>query len=256
VADRQATPGSEGDFVRTLDRGLAVIRAFGAQRPELTLSQAASAAGISRAAARRLLLTLQRLGYVQSEDGRRFALGPAVLDLGYAYLSSLPWWREAQRLVTPLAVRLGHPCAVGVLDRAEVVYVAYASPAPVGGLERSIGTRLPAYATAIGRVLLAGLAAEERLARLAALPPARLTPCTETDTARLLDLIEQVGRTGVCLVDQELRLGLRSLGVPITDRTGSVRGALSVSFGVADPSDPEALRAPLTETASRVGLHV
>jgi hypothetical protein len=93
-----------------------------------------------------------------------------------------------------------------VLDRAEVVYVAYASPAPVGGLERSIGTRLPAYATAIGRVLLAGLAAEERLARLAALPPARLTPCTETDTARLLDLIEQVGRTGVCLVDQELRL--------------------------------------------------
>lgn len=241
--------------MRTLDRGLAVIRAFGASRPTLTLSEAASATGISRAAARRLLLTLQRLGYVGSEDGRRFALQPAVLDLGHAYLASLPWWREAQRMVGPLAARLGHPCAVGVLDGAEVVYVAYAAPALVPGLDRSVGTRLPAFATAIGRVLLAGLPQAEATTRLAA-PLPRFTPCTETDPARLHAILQAVRGEQACLVDQELRLGLRSLGVPIADRAGVVRAALSASFGVTEPPDPRILLGPLSETAARIGLHL
>jgi IclR family pca regulon transcriptional regulator len=256
VPDRQVTGESDSDFVRTLDRGLAVIRAFGAQRPSLTLSEAANAAGISRAAARRLLLTLERLGYVGTEDGRRFALRPAVLDLGFAYLASLPWWQEAQRLVGPLALRIGHPCAVGVLDGAEIRYVAYAQPAPVPGLERSVGTRLPAHATAIGRVLLAGMPEAEAAAILGGRSLPRLTPLTETDPARLLLSLEEVRRAGACLVDQELRLGLRSLGVPIMDRAGVARAAMSASFGVAEPADPWCLRGPLAETAARIGLRL
>lgn len=243
------------DIVRTLDRGLAVIRAFGAERPTLTVAEAASATGISRAAARRLLLTLQRLGYIGTDDGRRFALRPAVLDLGHAYLASLPWWREAQRLVGPLAARLGHPCAVGVLDGAQVVYVAYAAPALVPGMDRSVGTRLPAHATAIGRVLLAGLPLPEASMRLAA-PLARFTPCTETDPARLRVILDEVRRERACLVDQELRLGLRSLGVPIADRAGVVRAALSASFGVTEPADPLLLRGPLHEAAEAIGAHL
>jgi DNA-binding IclR family transcriptional regulator len=129
--------------VQSLDRGLAVIRAFGADRPRLTLSEVAVHAGVSRAAARRLLLTLQAIGYVDSDDGRHFALRPAVLDLGFAYLASQPWWREAQRQIGPLATRLGHPVAVGVLDGVEVVYVAYAAPNPIANLDRSVGTMLP-----------------------------------------------------------------------------------------------------------------
>jgi IclR family pca regulon transcriptional regulator len=256
VPDRQVAAGAEGDFVRTLDRGLAVIRAFGAERPSMSLSEAASAAGISRAAARRLLLTLERLGYVGSEDGRRFALRPSVLDLGFAYLSSLPWWQEAQRLVGPLALRIGHPCAVGVLDGAEVRYVAYAQPEPVPGLERSVGTRLPAHATAIGRVLLAGMPQAEAAAILGSGSLPRLTPCTETDPARLLASLEEVRRAGACLVDQELRLGLRSLGVPILDRAGVPRAGVSASFGVTEPADPWTLRAPLAATAARIGLRL
>jgi IclR family pca regulon transcriptional regulator len=246
--------------VRTLDRGLALIRAFGASRPTLTLSEAALAAGISRAAARRLLLTLQRLGYVRSDDGWRFALRPAVLDLGHASLASLPWWREAQRLVGPLAVAPGHPCTVGVLDGAEVGYVAYAAPAPapapVLGMDRSIGTRLPAYATAIGRVLMAGLPDAEADARLAAAPPAWLRPCTETDPARLRAILAEVRQDRACLLDQEPRLGLRSLGVPVEGRAGLVRAALGVSFGVTEPADPRIMLGPLSDTAARIDLHL
>ncbi|WP_372620632.1 IclR family transcriptional regulator C-terminal domain-containing protein [Falsiroseomonas sp.] len=256
MPDRQVAADAEGDFVRTLDRGLAVLRAFGAKRPSLTLSEAASATGISRAAARRLLLTLERLGYVGSEDGRRFALRPAVLDLGFTYLSSLPWWRKAQRLVGPLALQIGHPCAVGVLEGAWVRYVAYAQPAPVPGLERSVGTRLPAHATAIRRVLLAGLPESEAATILGSASLPRLTPCTETDPVRLLAGLEQVRRVDASLVDQELRLGLRSLGVPIRDRAGVPRAALSASFGVSEPADPWMLRAPMAETAAHIGLRL
>lgn len=243
----------ERDFVQSLDRGLAVIRAFGDATPKMTLSEAALRAGISRAAARRLLLTLQRLGYVGTEDGRRFFLRPAVLELGYAYLAGLPWWREAQRLVGPLAASLGHPCAVGVLDGSDVVYVAYAAPTPLPGLERAVGTRLPAHATALGRVLLAGLAEPEAIRAISHLPLQSFTPFTEVDREKLIVRLDEVRAAGHCLLDQELRLGLRSLAVPVTDRSGLTRAAISVSFGVAQPEDPTSLTAMLRDAATQIG---
>jgi len=255
MPQRQEQPAN-GDYVQSLDRGLAVIRAFGAERPRLTLSEAAAQAGISRAAARRLLLTLQGLGYVASEDGKHFALRPAVLDLGYAYLASLPWWREAQRHIGPLAVRLGHPCAVGVLDGAEVVYVAYAAPNPVAGLDRSVGTRLPAHATAIGRVLLAWLEPGQAAALLGPGPLDGYTPFTRTAVPDLLASLVELRLAGACLVDQELRLGLRSFGVPIIGRDGRMRAALSMSYGLMDKPDEATMRGALAAAAERIGQAV
>jgi len=241
------------DFVQSLERGLAVIRAFGEGHSRLTLTEAANRAGISRAAARRLLLTLQKLGYVGSDDGKHFVLRPAVLDLGYAYLAALPWWREAQRLVAPVAVSIGHACAIGVLDGRDVVYVAYAAPHPVPGMDRSIGTRLPAHATAIGRVLLAGLAEEAAAQTLGPAPLRGFTPFTITDPARLAITLVGTREAGHCLIDQELRLGLRSLAVPVLDRAGQVRAALSASFGLTDPSDPMTLLPALRQAAANIG---
>ncbi len=241
------------DYVQSLDRGLAVIRAFGVDRSRMTLSEVAMHAQVSRAAARRLLLTLQAIGYVDTEDGKHFVLRPAVLDLGFAYLASQPWWREAQRQIARLATRLGHPCAVGVLDGAEVIYVAYAAPNPVAGMDRSVGTRLPAHATAIGRVLLAGLPPEEAAARLTQRRLAGYTPFTETSAERLMMALDDIRRQGFCIIDQELRLGLRSFCVPIRDRAQQVRAGLSMSYGVMDAPEVATMRAELDGAARAIG---
>ena len=216
----------------SLERGLAVIKCFGENRPALTLTEVAAAAGLTRAAARRFLLTLQALGYVESER-RYFRLRPSTLELGYAYLASQPWWRPAQRVAERLGAELGQACAVGVLDRDSVAYVAYAPAVHLPALTRSIGTRLPAYATAIGRVLLAGLPEAEHAEYLKSLKPLALTPFTVTDRAQLKKLVEQAARLGFSAVDQELEIGLRSIGVPIRDRGGRVVAAISIS--VRDP---------------------
>ena len=136
-----------------------VIRCFDEGHPTRTLTETAAAAGLTRAAARRFLLTLQALGYVESV-GRNFRLLPKTLELGYAYLASQPWWRHAQRIAERLGAEQGQACAVGVLDRDAVAYVAYAPAVNLPSLVRTVGTRLPAHATAIGRVLLAGLSEE------------------------------------------------------------------------------------------------
>jgi IclR family pca regulon transcriptional regulator len=259
MSDRQEHPApaqgrlKPGEHVESLARGLAVIRAFGAGAPRQTLSAVAARAGVSRAAARRLLLTLESLGYVACEDGKHFSLRPAVLDLGFAYLASQPWWREAQRHIGPLATRLGHSCAIGVLDRLEVVYVAYAAPNPVAGLDRSVGTRLPAHATAIGRVLLAGLDEGQAAALLGSAPLPAYSPFTSTDPAKLLASLAAIRRDGCCLVDQELRLGLRSFGVPILGRDGRVRAGLSMSYGLLDQPEEAVLLRELRATAEAIG---
>jgi IclR family pca regulon transcriptional regulator len=218
--------------VLSLERGLTVIKCFGDARPKLTLSEVARETGFTRAAARRFLLTLQELGYVES-DGRYFSLRPQTLELGYAYLASLPWWRYAQRVADRLAGELGSACAVGVLDGPSVVYVAYASAARFSVFNRSIGTRLPAYATAIGRVLLAGLSPGEREASLARTKLERITPFTVTSARELGHTLEGVRSSGFSLVNQELEIGLSSAGVPIFDRGGQVVAGMSVSSLVA-----------------------
>jgi IclR family pca regulon transcriptional regulator len=230
------TPGparvSKADFVQSLEKGLAVIRSFDETHPTRTLTEAAQAVGLTRAAARRFLLTLQTLGYVES-IGRNFRLLPKALELGYAYLASQPWWRHAQAVAERLGAQQGQACAVGVLDRDAVAYVAYAPAVNLPSLVRTVGTRLPVHATAIGRVLLAGMP-EPALAdylRHAKLVP--VTPFTCTDAKKLATAVERARREGYAVVNQELEMGLRSIGVPVLDRGGRVAAAMS--FSVRDP---------------------
>jgi IclR family pca regulon transcriptional regulator len=216
------------EYVLSLERGFTVIKCFGDAHPSRTLSEVARATGFTRAAARRFLLTLQELGYVES-NGRYFSLRPQTLELGYAYLASIPWWRYAERVADRLAGELRNACAVGVRDGDAVVYVAYASAARFSVFNRSIGTRLPAYATAIGRVLLAGLTPGERAASLARTKLERITPFTVTSPKTLEQALTVVRDTGFSVVNQELEIGLSSVGVPILDRGGKVVAGMSMS---------------------------
>lgn len=230
VSPSRGTVGREQfAYVKSLERGLTVIKSFGEHSPEQSVSDVAHATGLNRAAARRFLLTLQQLGYVE-QDGRKFRLRPQTLQLGYAYLSSLPWWRSAQRAAERVRDRVRLNCAVGVLDGDDVVYVAYASVARFTLLNRSVGAHLPAFATAIGRVLLAGLSDEELNQRLDRMRLDKLTPVTVTDRTDIARILAETRTNGYSYVDQELEVGLRSLGVPIFNRGGDIVAAMSVSL--------------------------
>ena len=215
------------DYVRSLERGLAVIRAFGPDRPELRLSDVARATGLTRAAARRFLLTLVKLGYVR-QDGQSFSLRPRVLELGYAYLSGLSLPDVAMPHMETLVGEVNESSSVAVLDDLDIVYVARVPTQRIMTITIAVGTRLPAYATSMGRVLLAGLseeALEERLERIEVQP---LTPTTVPDLKTLRGRIAEVSETGWAAVDQELEQGVRSAAVPIRDASRTV-AALNVS---------------------------
>ena len=169
-AHERPSPARRTDFVQSLDRGLAVIRCFSSERPSLTLSEVAERTGLTRAAARRFLLTLQELGYVGS-TGRQFSLRPRVLALGYAYLSSFSVAQIAQPHLEDLAEELHESCSVSVLDGDDIVYVARASANRIMTIALTVGTRLPPYPTSMGRILLASLP-EERTGRAPAPHPA------------------------------------------------------------------------------------
>ncbi|ACU38902.1 helix-turn-helix domain-containing protein [Actinosynnema pretiosum subsp. pretiosum] len=215
------------DFVQSLARGLLVIRAFDADHPELTLSQVARITGLTRAAARRFLHTLVALGYVRS-DGRLFALRPQVLQLGHAYLSSLSLPALAQPHLEKLAAQVRESCSMSVLDGDRVVYVARVPTKRIMSVTISVGTRFPAHATAMGRVLLA---AQDRAwldEYLAKARLERLTSRTVVDARRLRQELDVVRGQGWALVDQELEDGLRSLAVPVRGPRGVV-AAVNVS---------------------------
>jgi IclR family pca regulon transcriptional regulator len=216
------------DFVQSLERGLAVIRAFDGERRALGLSDVARATGLSRAAARRFLLTLVALGYVRQTDGR-FALRPRVLELGYAYLSGLSLLEVAQPHMEALVAAVNESSSISVLDDTEIVYVVRVPTRRIMSITLAVGTRLPAYATSMGRVLLAGLDADALSERLARTTLAPLTPYTVIDRVQLTELLHEVRHDGYAAVDQELEEGLRSLAVPIRDGLGEVVAALNVS---------------------------
>ncbi|HTU28024.1 MAG TPA: IclR family transcriptional regulator C-terminal domain-containing protein [Solirubrobacteraceae bacterium] len=216
------------DHVQSLERGLAVIRAFDAEHRELGLSDVARITGLSRAAARRFLLTLVSLGYVHQVDGR-FSLRPRVLELGYAYLSGLSLPEVAQPHMEALVAAVNESSSVSVLDDLEIVYVARVPTRRIMSITLAVGTRLPAFATSMGRVLLAELAEaelEERLARIEFRP---LTAYTVKDAGSLREILARVRADGYAAVDQELEEGLRSLAVPIRDPSGVAAAALNVS---------------------------
>jgi IclR family pca regulon transcriptional regulator len=242
------------DFVQSLERGLAVIRVFDAAHPELTLSEVAAMTGVTRAAARRFLLTLAELGYVRS-DGRRFSLTPRVLELGYAYLSGLSLPAVAEPHLEALVAEVNESSSVSVLDGDDIVYVARVPTARIMTVTISVGTRFPAYATSMGRVLLAGLPDGELAAYLAKVRLDRLTPRTVSSTAALVAEINRARSQGWALVDQELEEGLRSVAAPIRDRMGRAVAALNISVA-AGRTSVESIRhtlvPPLVATAARI----
>jgi IclR family transcriptional regulator, pca regulon regulatory protein len=216
------------DFVQSLDRGLAVIRAFGPDRERLSLSEVARATGLTRAATRRFLLTLVRLGYVRS-DGREFSLRPRVLELGYAYLSGLGMPEVASPHLEELVARVRESSSISVLDGHHIVYVARVPTKRIMTVAISVGTRFPAYATSMGRVLLAGLSPEELDGYLAEAELKPITARTVTDSARLREILAEVTRQGYAIVDQELEEGLRAIAVPIRGSGRAVTAAINLS---------------------------
>jgi IclR family transcriptional regulator, pca regulon regulatory protein len=241
-------------FVQSLERGLAVIRAFGEDRPELTLSEVAQHTGLTRAAARRFLLTLADLGYVHA-DGRRFSLSPRVLELGYAYLSSLSLPEIAEPHLEQLAAEVRESSSVSVLDGDDIVYVARVPTSRIMRVAINVGTRFPAHATSMGRVQLAALAESELDAYLARADLRALTANTVTDPARLRAELDRIRAQGWALVDQELEEGLRSVAAPIRDRAGRVVAAVNVSAHASRASRETVRRVllpPLLATAGRI----
>ena len=215
------------DFVQSLARGLAVIRAFDAENPRLSSSEVARRAGIPRAAAGRFLRPLETLGYVRG-DGRLYALTPRVLELGFSYLSALSLPEIVQPHLEALSHRVDESVSAAVLDGADIVYIARVATRRIMSVRITIGTRFPAYATSMGRVLLAGMPDAARAALLAASTPAHLTDKTLTG-ADLTAEPDRVRAQGWAMVDGELEPGLRSIAAPVHGRDGEIVGALNVS---------------------------
>ena len=245
---------ASGDFVQSLARGLSVIRAFDAEHPELTLSDVARRAGITRAAARRFLLTLETLGYVAS-DARAFRLTPRVLELGFSYLSSLSLPEIVQPHLEALSREVDESVSAAVLDGTDIVYIARVPTRRIMSVRITIGTRFPAFATSMGRVLLAGLAHPEADAALAASALPHLTDRTVTDPGSLHDELARVREQGWSFVDGELEPGLRSIAAPLHARDGGVVGALNVSTSATRDSVEhvrDAYLPPLLRTAAAI----
>ncbi|MDA8296131.1 MAG: helix-turn-helix domain-containing protein [Actinomycetota bacterium] len=217
-----------GDFVQSLERGLTVIRAFGPGRERLTLTEVAQLTGLTRAAARRFLLTLVELGYVRS-DGREFSLRPRVLELGYAFLSGLSLPEVAQPLVEEFVAEVHESSSISVLDGSDIVYIVRVPTHRIMTVAISVGTRFPAYCTSMGRVLLAAKSDDDLDAYLAEVELAALTERTTTDPGELRAILAKVRAEGFALVEQELEDGLTSLAVPIREANGSVTAAMNVS---------------------------
>ncbi len=253
LADR---PGDT--FVQSFARGLSVIRSFNADRPAQTLSDVATATGLTRAGARRILLTLHTLGYVEAE-GRLFRLTPKILELGFTYLTSLPFWNLAEPVLENLSASVHESASAAVLDGTEIVYVLRVPMQKIMTINLSIGSRLPAYCSSMGRMLLSSLDDAELDARLTASALHRRTPQTRVDIDELKAELTRIRHQGWAIVDQELEAGLISLSAPIRNRQGRVIAAMNIS-GNAQRTNPEqmieAFLAPLLKAAEQVSALV
>ena len=215
-------------FVQSFARGLSIIKCFDAENPAMTLSQIAERVNLSRAAARRFLLTLENLGYV-SLEGRNFQLTAKVLDLGYGYLSSLSLPEIAQPHLETLASRVHESASASVLDGTDIIYVARVPIRRIMSVKINIGTRMPAHATSMGRVLLAGLSSPELKALISNFDLPKYTRNTITSKSVLLQEINKVRIQGWSINDQELEYGLRSIAVPILNKAEKVVASINIS---------------------------
>ncbi len=219
------------DIVHGLVKGLAILACFNADRPMLSLTDAAKLVGITRASARRALHTLCSVGYVRF-DGKHFHLQPKVLELGFQYLSSLKLPELVQPSLDAISESIQESSSAAIFDGSDIVLVARTTKRKFTMYDIGVGSRLPAHCTALGRVLLASDTARLRHL-LDHLELQRFTPYTETDPGRLEGIIEQVRNDGYALVDQELELGLRSIAVPFSDTEGRCICAVNVALATA-----------------------
>ena len=223
---------TDPSFMTSLARGLAVVQAFSDSRKPQTIANISQKTGIPRAAVRRCLHTLRELGYVDAELNN-FSLRPKVLTLGYSYLSSTPLTVSAQPYLNDISRTLNESSSMAVLDDGEVLYVARASTARVMSVALNTGSRLPAYCTSLGRVMLAHLPPDELERYLAKTKLRAMTENTVTNPKRLREILADVRRDGYAINDEELELGLRSIAVPVRGASGQVLAALNVGAQAA-----------------------
>lgn len=230
-----ATPAAQLDqfkgdpnFMTSLARGLLVIQAFSQRRIHLSISQLSKSTGLSRASVRRCLHTLSKLGFAGTDDSRNFQLRPRILSLGHSYLSSMPLASAAKPILEQLSQILHESSSIALLDGVDIVYVARANVTRIMSIDLGIGSRLPAFCTSMGRVLLANLAPEELEKMLARIEFTRYTEKTITSVEKLRQALMAVRREGHAIIDQELEIGLRSMAVPIRNPNGRVVAAINV----------------------------
>jgi IclR family pca regulon transcriptional regulator len=227
--DESDRPGR--DRIGGFAKGLQVIEAFGQDRQRLTIAEVSRLTGLERASARRYLLTLVAGGYA-GYDGKFFTLTPRILRLGYAYMSATPLPGLVQPFLEKIAEATNESSSACILDGTEIVYVARAAQRRVMSIGLQIGSRLPAYCTSMGRVLLAALPPDVAAERLAVSQIEKLTPHSLTDVKSLSEEIAKAREKGYSIVDQELELGLRSIAVPVYDGGGKVAAAMNVGVQV------------------------
>lgn len=244
---------ADRDFVASLEKGLSVIEAFDASRPRLSLSDVAKLTGITRAAARRYLLTLTKLNYAEF-DGRYFSLTPRVLRLGYAYLSSASLSAQVQPFLERISEETGESSSAAVLDGDDIVYIARSATRRIMSIGLGVGSRLPAHCTALGRAILAFQPEDEFRAYLQRVRLEALTPKTITDKSAFQDALEATRAQGYAIVSEELEYGLRSIAVPVVQKNGKVTIALNLSAQAGRVSAEEMERRflPLLKSASEM----
>jgi IclR family pca regulon transcriptional regulator len=216
------------NFMTSLARGLAVIQAFSTQKRQLTISQISTKTGFSRAAVRRCLYTLIKLGFAGSDDSHNFFLQPRVLALGHSYISSMPLAASAQPVLDHVSQLLHESCSIATLEGLDIIYVARANVTRIMSIDLGVGSRLPAFCTSMGRVLLANLPPAELESFFERVQLTRRTSKTIVTVEKLRQALRLVARNGYSLVDQELEIGLRSMAVPIENPSGKVVAALNV----------------------------
>ncbi|MEU3246590.1 MULTISPECIES: IclR family transcriptional regulator domain-containing protein [unclassified Streptomyces] len=223
------------EFIEALARGLDVLRCFRPGSDAMSLSEIAGATGLARPTARRILITLEQLGYVRSQE-RGFSLTPRVLDLGSAYVGSMNLWDLARPHLRELVRQTGESCSVAQLDGSDIVYVARVAVPKLVTLAVTVGTRFPALQTSLGKVLLASLSAEELDKSLAEPSRSGLTPRRTPDREEIDAVLREVRAKGWAVTDQELAPGIRSVAAPVRDGDGRTVAAVNVNAHAAETS--------------------